>query len=80
MRRKVWVHRSLAAFWVLLAIPGALWWSESIMFVILASLYANAAASWSSAEASDDRSVCDRLDRMQHQLDELLEQQRHPRN
>lgn len=76
MRRKVWVHRGLAAFWVALALPAVIWWSESVLFVILASLYANAAASWSSGEAADDRSVCDRLDRVEHRLDELLERRR----
>jgi hypothetical protein len=34
-------HLGLAGLWVLLTIPALLWWKESIIFVILLSLYAN---------------------------------------
>lgn len=38
-------HLFLAAAWVALVIPAVLWWKESIIFVILLSLYANFEAS-----------------------------------
>ncbi|MFI7073584.1 hypothetical protein [Micromonospora sediminicola] len=69
-RRKVWIHRGLASMWVLLAIPAALWWAESILFVILVSLYANFASELATSEAADDRDVCDRLDRIERALAE----------
>jgi hypothetical protein len=34
-------HLWEAWFWVLLVVPAVLWWKESILFVILVSLYAN---------------------------------------
>lgn len=67
-RGKVWLHRGLAALWVALAVPGVLWWKQSILFVILASLYANVASELSTSEAADDRAVLDRLDRLEQLL------------
>jgi hypothetical protein len=66
--RKVWLHRGLAGVWALLAIPGVLWWAESILFVIAASVYANIASEWSTSEASDDRLLVERLDRIETTL------------
>lgn len=71
--RKVWVHRGLAALWVLLAIPGVVWWKTSILFVILVSLYANFASEIAAAEASDDAAVMERLDRIEKLLTERTE-------
>ncbi|MEU7170330.1 hypothetical protein ABZ949_02415 [Micromonospora tulbaghiae] len=67
-RRRVWIHRALAALWAVLAIPAVLWWKTSILFVILVSLYANFAAEIASSEAADDRNICDRLDRIEQAL------------
>lgn len=78
MRRRVWIFRSLAGAWALLAIPAVIWLADSVLFVILVSLYANAAASWTSAEAADDRALADRLTRIEARLDALLEQRRQP--
>jgi hypothetical protein len=50
---------------VLLAVPGILWWRDSVLFVILISLATQAYTSLGSAEAADDREVCDRLDRIE---------------
>lgn len=69
-RRRVWIHRIATIFCVLLAIPGVLWWKNSILFVILLSLATQAWTSLSAAEAADDRAVLDRLDR----IEALLEQ------
>lgn len=79
-RRRVWIHRVATLICLVLAVPGVLWWKGSILFVILISLSTQAYTSWSAAEAADDRTLSDRLDRMQHQLDALLEQRRHPRD
>lgn len=34
-------HLWLAGLWAVLTVPALLWWKESIIFVILLSLYAN---------------------------------------
>lgn len=38
-------HLVLAGLWAVLVVPALLWWKESIIFVILLSLYANFEAS-----------------------------------
>lgn len=38
--------------WPLLAIPAVLWWKESIIFVILLSLYANFAGDFAAYQAA----------------------------
>jgi len=69
-RRRVWIHRIATIICVLLAVPGVLWWKNSILFVILLSLATQAWTSLSAAEAADDRPVLNRLDR----IEALLEQ------
>lgn len=73
-RRRVWIHRTATGACVLLAVPGVLWWRDSILFVILLSLATQAWTTWGSAEAADDRELADRLDRIEAQLNTLLEQ------
>lgn len=34
-------HLVLAGVWAVLVVPALLWWKDSIIFVILLSLYAN---------------------------------------
>jgi len=71
-RRRVWIHRGATAVCVLLAIPGVLWWSDSVLFVILISLATQAYTSLGSAEAAeagDDREVLERLDRIERLLE-----------
>jgi hypothetical protein len=36
------LHLALAGIWVVLAVPTALWWKDSVLWVALCSLYANA--------------------------------------
>ena len=68
MRRRVWFHRAAAIGWVL-TLPVALkWWPQSVAFVIVASVYANAYTSWAAAEAASDRDVVERLDRIETML------------
>ncbi len=66
----MWLHRALAGMWVLLVIPGVIWWAESILFVILVSLYANIVGEISASEAADDRELAKRLDRIERLLKE----------
>lgn len=70
-RRKVWIHRCLAAFFAALTVPAVIWWAESVLFVILLSLATQISSSLSASEAADDRDVCGRLDR----IEALLKQQ-----
>lgn len=48
-----WLHRGVAAFWVLLAVPTLLWWRDSILWVAFMSLYANVASHWAAAQAAE---------------------------
>jgi hypothetical protein len=53
-------HLAMMAVWVGLAIPGLIFWKESVTFVIILSLYANfagEAAAWqaSRAEVKEDQ-------------------------
>jgi hypothetical protein len=45
-------HLAMMAVWVALAVPGILWWKESILFVIILSLYANFAAEFAAYQAA----------------------------
>ncbi len=67
-RRKIWTHRILASVWAALAVPGTLWWPNSVLFVIIASVYANVASELAAAEAADDRDLADRLDHIEQML------------
>lgn len=71
-RRRVWVHRAATGLCLLLAVPGVLWWSNSVLFVILISLATQAWTSWGAAEAADDGVVLDRLNRLEAKLDAIL--------
>lgn len=48
-------HLILANCWLVLAVPAVLWWKESVLFVILLSLYANWEASMSAHNAKKAR-------------------------
>lgn len=51
--KKIWERRHLwlAWFWLVLAIPALLWWKESVLFVIMLSLYANIESSLAAYNA-----------------------------
>ena len=44
-------HLILGWVWIVLAVPALLWWKDSVLFVILLSLYANAEASFAAHQA-----------------------------
>jgi hypothetical protein len=48
-------HTLLAILWVALVPPALLWWKESVLFVILLSLYANYESSMAAREAREER-------------------------
>jgi hypothetical protein len=52
-RRRV-IHFLNAGFWIALLWPALAWWSESVLFVILASIWANVYGPLSAAEAASD--------------------------
>lgn len=70
-RAKVWFGRSRAIVWVLLGLASfPLGWSDSVVLVWIASVYANVESSIASSEAADNRDLHERLDR----IEELLRQ------
>jgi hypothetical protein len=70
VRKRVWFHRCSAAVWLCLLPVALKWWPDSVAFVIIASVYANVKADWAASEAADDRTVVDRLDRIEALLRE----------
>jgi hypothetical protein len=48
-------HYFMAFFWIVMTIPTLLWWSESVLLIALMSIYANVAASFAAAEASNKK-------------------------
>lgn len=46
------MHLALGIFWILMALPTLLFWKDSILLVLIMSLYANVEASFSAWEAS----------------------------
>lgn len=46
------IHLILAIFWIIMAVPTFLFWKDSILLVLLMSLYANIESSFSAWEAS----------------------------
>jgi len=45
-------HGYATLVWMLLLIPSLLFWSESVMWVVLMSVWANIAGHWSSWQAA----------------------------
>lgn len=69
MRKRLWLHWVIATAWALSAVPAYLWWQNSILFVIVASIFANTYAAISAAEAVDDSAVLARLDELERLID-----------
>jgi hypothetical protein len=69
------VHGTLAASWVVLAVPAVLWWRNSVPFLVFISVYANFAgsvASWQAARADSNSVSMDDLKRVEGKVDALL--------
>lgn len=46
------LHLTLTIVWGLLIIPTVVWWSESILWIGLISVYANFASHWSAYQGT----------------------------
>lgn len=46
-----WRHLVAGYVWALLLIPSLVWWQQSVLLVIIASLYANSEASFATHHA-----------------------------
>jgi hypothetical protein len=69
-RTRLLIHGGLALLWALLAVPAWLWWSDSVLFVIAASIFANVYAAVSALEAADDSKVMAKLEEVLARLPE----------
>lgn len=68
---RVWFHRGRAMAWAVVGVLSFVYgWQDSVVLVWIASVYANVVSDLTAAEAADDRSVCDRLDRIEALLAE----------
>lgn len=47
-------HLAMAWFWMTIAVPVLIWWRDSIMVVLIMSLYANIEASFAAHHGSKD--------------------------
>lgn len=72
MNRRAIVHGAIALFWTASAVPAWLWWRDSVLFVIAASIFANVYAAVSALEAADDSAVREDLAQVKAQLAEVL--------
>lgn len=45
------LHLALGILWVLLLVPTILWWKDSILWVLVISVYANIVGHWSAYQA-----------------------------
>lgn len=52
MTRRAWVHVALALVWAALVVPTLLWWRDSILWVLMISIYANIVGHLSAVEAA----------------------------
>lgn len=46
------LHLILTGLWALLVIPTILWWKDSILFIGIVSVYANAVSHWGAYQAA----------------------------
>jgi hypothetical protein len=69
------IHAGVAVSSVLLAVPGVLWWSESVLFVIGLSLFANCYAAISVLEAFDDSKLKAEIKELRAMIKKMLDSQ-----
>jgi len=50
----------LAVGWALSTIPALKYWQESLVFIIIASIYANVSGEWGAAEAAEAKEELER--------------------
>lgn len=70
------VHLGLGVLWILLLIPAFLFWKESILFVIVMSIYANVEASFAAREgASAEKEQKESRKRIEETLSKLYDRE-----
>ena len=74
MSEKTWsrVHLAAIAVWLGLVAPSMLWWSTSVLVVLMYSIYANIAGhigAWQASHAGKE--VQEQLDRMEERLERI---------
>lgn len=45
-------HATATSIWILMIIPTLIWWSESVLWIALMSVWANIAGHWSAWQAA----------------------------
>lgn len=45
------LHLALMVMWIILIVPTLLWWKESILWVLMISIYANIVGHWGAFQA-----------------------------
>jgi len=70
-----YMHITLATIWGILAIPTALFWSNSILWILMISIYANIGAHLAAYEgAKDDAQIAELIDevkKLRQQVEQL---------
>lgn len=69
--KSVLFNRVCAVVWAVALIPAYLWWAESVLFVIVASIYANVKSDWGAAAAADDREVLGEVAELRREIRSL---------
>lgn len=70
------IHLGLGILWILLLVPAFLFWKESILFVIIMSIYANAEASFAAREgASAEKEQIESRKRIEETLSKLCDRE-----
>jgi hypothetical protein len=46
------LHAVMTVIWVMLTIPTLLWWRDSILWVLIMSLWSNASTHWGAWQAA----------------------------
>lgn len=54
MNRRKALHITVAVFWTVAIIPALIWWPNSVLFVIFASVWANVYSAMAAMEAAND--------------------------
>ncbi len=82
IKHKVWFNKTTAILWVLAGLAAFRFgWQDAVWFVVVASVYANVKADWSTAEAADTRDLMARFkhieqnqERIEEKLDRILQE------
>lgn len=68
-QRKIWFNKIAAIIWAVAGIASfPFGWAYTIWFVVICSIWANVFASWSTAEAADDRELKNELAEIKEML------------